>query len=167
MFMSETMRAVVILACEKHSAPLVSKVQQTKEGNWFVLPTASLLKMGYWPNVSHSHEESGTVIVGFIDSSALAQELREFETANYDNGICPSCGIYEWNITSLHAARMTRDPVCGRLVSSNNSLSELFHERLFFFCSMGCRDRFHQNPQQYVRSVPEATFPSSTPAEEK
>ncbi|BCM91868.1 hypothetical protein IAD21_03745 [Abditibacteriota bacterium] len=159
MFLSETMRAVVILSCEKHSAPLVEKIQATETGNWFVLPAISLFKSGYWPNVSNSHTGNGSVIVGFIESMALAQELKEFETENYDNGLCPNCAIYEWNVSALHTTRMTRDPVCRRLVSSNASLSEMYHDRLFFFCSMGCRDRFHKTPREFVPSAPEVKYP--------
>ncbi len=158
MFLSETMRAVVILACEKHADPIVNKIQGTKAGNWFVLPAATLFKSGYWPNVSQSHEEHGSIIVGFIESLALANELQQFETENYDNGLCPNCAIYEWNVSALHTTRMTRDPVCHRLVSSNASLSEMYQDRLFFFCSMGCRDRFHRNPREFVHSDPDSKF---------
>ncbi|RYX82826.1 YHS domain-containing protein [bacterium] len=161
MFLSETMRAVVILACDKHSDPLVNKIQGTKTGNWFVLPAVSMLKTGYWPNVSEAHNANGTIIVGFIESMDLAQELKDFEVENYDNGMCPDCAIYEWNVTALHAARMTRDPVCRRLVSSSSSLSEMYHDRLFFFCSMGCRDRFHKTPREFVPTAPQVNFSTS------
>lgn len=153
MFLSEKMRGVVILACEKHAGEIVGKIHNTKDGNWFVLPTASLFKTGYWPNVSACQsQEGGSAIVGFIESGALAQRLRDFDAANSDNGICPNCAIYEWDVSSLHTARTTRDPVCKHMISSSDSLSELYQGRLFFFCSMGCRDRFHQNPHQFVRS---------------
>jgi YHS domain-containing protein len=158
MFLSETMRAIVILACEKHSDPLTEKIRATKAGNWVVLPTLSLFKTGYWPNVSDSHEGAGSVIVGFIEAMALSQELQAFETQNYDNGLCPQCAIYEWNISSLHTSRMTRDPVCHRLVASDASLSQMYHDRLFFFCSMGCRDRFHNSPREFVPSAPEVQY---------
>jgi YHS domain-containing protein len=154
MILNAPMLSVVILACEKHADEILDKINRAQDGNWFVLPSASLSKTGYWPNVSHSHSGNGCAIFGFMESEVLRQRLSEFDSANIDNGVCPDCAIYEWNISSLHTSRSTRDPVCKRIVPCSQSLSQKYQERLFFFCSINCRDEFHKDPSKFVPKTP-------------
>jgi len=158
MFLNTPMLSVVILACEKHADQILEKINKADDGNWFVLPSASMCKTGYWPNVSHAHQGNGCAIFGFMESEILRQRLAEFDEANLDNGVCPDCVIYEWNIASLHSSRTTRDPVCKRVVSCSHSLSQKHHDRLFFFCSINCRDEFHKNPKKFLPEAPEPDF---------
>lgn len=159
MFLNENMRSVVILACEKHASRILEKINQGEDGNWFILPSASLFKTGYWPNVSHSHSCSGCAIFGFMENEIFRQKLAEFDSENLDSGVCPDCAIYEWPITSLHSSRSTRDPVCRRVVPCSSSLSHKYHDRLYFFCSMNCRDEFKRRPSEFVTSETETESP--------
>lgn len=150
MFLNDSMQAVVILACESHAPGILEKLNNGSPGNWFLMPPTSVFRTGYWPNVCDSHEGQGVAIFGFIERQALAQKLQEFSSANADNGVCPECAAYEWNITPLHSAQTTRDPVCRREVSCGNSLSENYQNRLYFFCSPSCRDQFHRSPREFI-----------------
>lgn len=158
MIWNTPMLSVVILACEKHADEILEKINRAEDGNWFVLPSASLSKTGYWPNVSHSHKGNGCAIFGFMESEVLRQRLADFDSANIDNGVCPDCAIYEWNISSLHTSRTTKDPVCKRVVACSQSLSQKYHDRLFFFCSINCRDEFQKNPEEFVPHIPNSDF---------
>lgn len=44
-----------------------------------------------------------------------------------------------------------KDPVCGMEVTyeSAQARSE-YHGRTYYFCSLGCKEQFDQNPEQYV-----------------
>lgn len=150
MFLNQAMQAVVILACERHAPAILEKLNDGSQGNWFVMPPTSTFLMGYWPNVCTSHGGEGCAIFGFIERELMMQKLNEFNSAHMDDGVCPDCAIYDWPIVPLHAARTTRDPVCKQVVNCDNSLSENYHHRLFFFCSPNCRDRFHLAPHKFV-----------------
>jgi len=150
MFLNQAMQAVVILACEKHAPAILEKLNHGSQGNWFVMPPTSTFRTGYWPNVCQSHQGQGCAIFGFIERDLLSMKLSEFNQAHLDDGVCPDCAVYDWGITPTHASRTSRDPVCKNIVTCDNSLSENYHNRLFFFCSPQCRDRFHLSPQQFV-----------------
>ncbi|RYG68755.1 YHS domain-containing protein [bacterium] len=150
MFLNDSMQAVVVMACEKHAPSILEKINNGSEGNWFVMPPTSTLRSGYWPRVCDAHAGGGLAIFGFIDREALVHKLREFSASQADNGLCPDCAAYEWNITPLHSALTTHDPVCGRGISCASALSLEHRRRLYFFCSMGCRDRFQRAPENFV-----------------
>lgn len=46
---------------------------------------------------------------------------------------------------------MAKDPVCGMNVDETKAAgtSEL-HGQTYYFCSLGCKQRFDQAPQQYI-----------------
>jgi YHS domain-containing protein len=157
MFLNDSMQSVVILACEKHAPGILEKINNGNEGNWFVMPPTTTFRTGYWPRVSESRSGGGCAIFGFIEREALVRKLREFSCTESDNGLCPDCAAYEWNITPLHSALTTHDPVCGRDVSCAGALSQEYHHRLYFFCSIGCRDRFQRQPENFVAAHEEAT----------
>jgi YHS domain-containing protein len=44
-----------------------------------------------------------------------------------------------------------RDPVCGMMVDSDRAAAESTHGSAhYYFCSTTCRDRFEDNPAQYL-----------------
>ena len=48
---------------------------------------------------------------------------------------------------------MERDPVCDMEVDPTTSASTLkseFQGRTYYFCSLGCKQSFDANPQEYV-----------------
>lgn len=158
MFLNDSMQAVVILACEKHAPSILDKINSGDEGNWFIMPASTTFRTGYWPRVSQSHSGGGCAIFGFIDREALVRKLREFSSREGDNGLCPECAAYEWNITPLHSALTTKDPVCGRDVSCSACVSQEYNHRLYFFCSIGCRDRFQRHPGEFVAEREETSI---------
>jgi P-type Cu+ transporter len=47
------------------------------------------------------------------------------------------------------ATRLQSDPVCGRTVNPNTSVSETYDEVTFYFTDEECREKFRENPQAY------------------
>lgn len=48
---------------------------------------------------------------------------------------------------------MAIDPVCGMDVDQQKAAdSSDYQGRTYYFCSQSCKERFDQNPQQYVRN---------------
>jgi Cu+-exporting ATPase len=43
-----------------------------------------------------------------------------------------------------------RDPVCGMTVESTTAVRGADGSATYYFCSTACRDRFQNNPAQYV-----------------
>jgi YHS domain-containing protein len=154
MFLSTDMQAVMIIACEKHAPKLVANLQSEERGNWLVMPAPEACRLGYWPNVSGSHEANGTAILGFIERRELSRKLEEWTAANSDGSLCLDCVAYEWNITPLRVAARVRDVVCGQTVACSNALPHPHEGELFFFCSVGCRDAFVKEPNRYMRREP-------------
>ena len=153
-FVNDSLKAVVLMACEKHAPAIMEKLSECPEGNWFVMPAIQACRMGYWNNVSNSHEGKGSAIFGFAEAVSLSRTLEQFATRNPDGSLCQDCVAYEWGITPTHLAATTRDPVCGARVSSGDALSQCHEGELFFFCSVNCRDRFQANPQEFVKPDP-------------
>jgi YHS domain-containing protein len=149
-FLNDTMQAVVMIVCEKHAPSLLNKLSDCPDGNWFVLPPVAACRMGYWPHVSPSHPGQGCAIFGFIERFALVNRLEEFASINQDGSLCPDCVAYQWGAVPSHLAEASRDPVCGRAVSSVDGLSLCHEGEMFFFCSMSCRDAFRLAPHSYV-----------------
>jgi Cu+-exporting ATPase len=47
---------------------------------------------------------------------------------------------------------MAKDPVCGMDVDEKNAAGKSEHAGVtYYFCSPGCKVRFDQNPQKYLR----------------
>ena len=45
------------------------------------------------------------------------------------------------------------DPVCGMKIDSEKAAAEeIWRGQTFYFCSRGCRDKFHARPEQYAKS---------------
>ena len=43
------------------------------------------------------------------------------------------------------------DPVCGMQVDEQGAAGQSEHHgRIYYFCSVGCKERFDQNPGQYM-----------------
>ena len=43
------------------------------------------------------------------------------------------------------------DPVCGMQVDEQNAAAQSEYEgQTFYFCSEGCKEKFEQNPEQYI-----------------
>lgn len=152
MLLNESIQAVIVLVCEEHAERAISRLNDCPEGNWFVLPEAAAGRLGYWPHVARPHNDSGHsyAILGFAERMALARTLQRFAAINENGSLCPDCVAYEWNITPVHLAASSRDPVCGNSVSCTTGFSHLYEGELFFFCSTHCRDAFHSRPQRYV-----------------
>ena len=152
-FVNDALKAVVLMACEKHAPAIMEKLGECPEGNWFVMPAIQACRMGYWNNVSTSHESKGSAIFGFAESVSLSRTLQQLSSHNSDGSLCPDCVAYEWGVTSSHLAANAVDPVCGAKVSSADSLSQCHEGELFFFCSVTCRDRFHTAPDRYLKTA--------------
>lgn len=150
-YLNDSMQAVVIIACERHADGIVEKVNETQEGNWFVMPSSKGCRVGYWPHVSAPHSSGGCAVFGFAESLALANVLREFACVNSDGSLCPDCVAYEWGIRQSHIVEATRDPVCGKTVSCDNSVTANHKDEMFCFCSAGCRDAFFGDPERYLQ----------------
>ena len=153
-FLNDAMQAVVIIVCEKHAPALLDTLHGCPEGNWFVMPPVADCRMGYWPHVSAPHAGGGYAVWGFAEHLDMARMLSRMSSVNEDGSLCPDCVAYSWNITPLHMATSVPDPVCGKKVSCGEALSRHHDGRLFFFCSMGCRDSFIKSPERYL-SVPD------------
>ena len=96
------------------------------------------------------HAGKGTAIFGFIEASALSGLLESINVTNADGSVCPECAAYEWNVTPSHIATSALDLVCGRHVSVSEATPSEYEGELFFFCSVGCRDRFVLSPQSFL-----------------
>jgi len=149
-YLNESMQGIVLMVCDKHAPSLLEKLKECPAGNWFVMPPVASCRLGYWPNVSDSHEGHGCAIMGFVESQALTKMLEEFASTNADGSLCLDCVAYEWPITSSHVAATANDLVCGRAVACSNSISQSYNGELFFFCSVGCRDEFNKTPVRYA-----------------
>jgi len=45
---------------------------------------------------------------------------------------------------------ITRDPVCGMSVASDNGYPRVYDDHEYWFCSRDCRAQFERNPDRYV-----------------
>jgi YHS domain-containing protein len=49
-------------------------------------------------------------------------------------------------------ANTQRDPVCNMQVDEKNAAGQSDYQgQTFYFCSENCKEKFDQNPQQYVK----------------
>ena len=47
---------------------------------------------------------------------------------------------------------MERDPICGMQVDPNKAAgSSEYQGKTYYFCSLGCKKKFDQNPGQYAK----------------
>jgi YHS domain-containing protein len=71
----------------------------------------------------------------------------------------------EWNYTTflnivflgiaailigLTLRRGARDPVCGMTVDRKTALQSEWEGRTYYFCGVGCKDRFEADPARYL-----------------
>jgi P-type Cu+ transporter len=51
---------------------------------------------------------------------------------------------------------MVIDPVCGKELEQHEAQAlGQRHDRVYYFCSNECKDRFDQHPAKYLRRQPE------------
>lgn len=43
-----------------------------------------------------------------------------------------------------------KDPVCGMTVSTASTHNATYEGKTYYFCASGCKDKFVENPQQYL-----------------
>lgn len=49
-------------------------------------------------------------------------------------------------------AQTQRDPVCNMELGEENAAGQSQHQgQTYYFCSEECKEKFDQNPQQYVK----------------
>jgi YHS domain-containing protein len=48
---------------------------------------------------------------------------------------------------------MTRCPVCDMEVDPQTAPKSEFHEQTYYFCSLGCKQAFDENPTEYAEKV--------------
>ena len=49
-------------------------------------------------------------------------------------------------------ANTQRDPVCGMEINTQDAAGTSQHQgETYYFCSTNCKEKFEQNPQQYVK----------------
>jgi Cu+-exporting ATPase len=59
-------------------------------------------------------------------------------------------------------ANTQRDPVCGMEIDAQDAAAKSQHQgQTYYFCSEGCREKFDQNPQQYVKGQGQSAGKSS------
>ena len=50
------------------------------------------------------------------------------------------------------AVNEVRDPVCGMMIEPQDAVSsQEYKGQTYYFCNPGCKRKFDQNPQQFVR----------------
>ena len=50
---------------------------------------------------------------------------------------------------------MHTDPVCGMAVDADSAAAAWEHDgKTYFFCSVGCMERFRQDPSQFLSQDP-------------
>lgn len=50
-----------------------------------------------------------------------------------------------------------KDPVCGMEITYENAQARSeYNGHTYYFCSLGCKEQFDQNPEQYVTQEHEA-----------
>lgn len=156
-FLTEGTKAVLMLACDKHASILQERIHQCREGNWFVLPAATACLLGYRAHVSEPHAGEACAIMGFAETKALSQALKNFSVTNEDGSLCCNCVAYQWDITPYQVTPNSQDLVCGRKVTCDDAVTTNYNGELFCFCSVGCRDRFRSAPEEFLRKKKEAS----------
>ncbi len=50
-----------------------------------------------------------------------------------------------------------RDPVCGMDVDVNNpAATSIYQGQTYYFCAVGCKKAFDENPEKYLKEGPAA-----------
>ena len=48
-------------------------------------------------------------------------------------------------------AEKVKDPVCGMEIKSNQAAAKTEYQgKIYYFCSLGCKTAFEQNPTKYI-----------------
>lgn len=55
------------------------------------------------------------------------------------------------------------DPVCGMTVSPNDPYRASHGGEKYLFCSARCRERFIENPEQFLQAKPPGSGPNQLP----
>lgn len=46
---------------------------------------------------------------------------------------------------------MAKDPICGMTINEQQTvLKSEYKGKMYYFCSLGCKQRFDENPQRYA-----------------
>lgn len=54
-------------------------------------------------------------------------------------------------------AKKDTDPVCGMKVDESKAEHEVVHSgKTYYFCALGCRKSFEENPEKYIGKTPKA-----------
>lgn len=62
-------------------------------------------------------------------------------------------------------AAENRDPVCGMTVDPDGAAAEIEHEgQTWFFCSLGCSEKFRDDPDRYLSADSGGSSPEASPA---
>jgi YHS domain-containing protein len=54
------------------------------------------------------------------------------------------------------AGESTKDPVCGRGVDQTKAAASVYGGRMYYFCSVSCRNKFEKAPERYASAVAES-----------
>ena len=49
-------------------------------------------------------------------------------------------------------AEKLRDPVCGMTVAKNETLKTVFKDKVYYFCSLGCKEKFDQDQEKFIKN---------------
>jgi YHS domain-containing protein len=54
----------------------------------------------------------------------------------------------------IKGAKMEKDPVCGMDVDPKNAAAKSdYHNKTYYFCSLGCKKEFDQSPEKYLNNA--------------
>jgi YHS domain-containing protein len=46
---------------------------------------------------------------------------------------------------------MAKDPICGMTVKEDKGLKLDYQGQTYYFCAVGCKEKFAQNPEEFLR----------------
>ena len=56
-----------------------------------------------------------------------------------------------------------KDPVCGMAVDTKNPPAQTrYKDTTYYFCALGCKMMFEENPERFVEDLKEDQFPEKT-----
>ncbi len=49
--------------------------------------------------------------------------------------------------------KLVKDPVCGMEIEKSANAGEVeYNGTVYYFCCSGCKDKFEENPEQYIET---------------
>jgi len=49
--------------------------------------------------------------------------------------------------------KLVKDVVCGMEIDKNDNAGSVEYEvNVYYFCSPGCKDKFEENPEKYIKT---------------